>query len=1142
MKSLLARLLLVVIVACTPALVFHIYTATESREVRQKLVEAEALSLVRTVNGEQQRIIEGAEQVLDVLGVTQTLQDGHLDHCQRLLTNLLVQAPRYTNAVVIGLDGRITCAALPGGIGIDLSDRPYFKNALRTRGVVIGAYTIGRTSGQPSIQIAKQFHNSSGLIGGVVEVSLSLDWLGQQLDRVALPKDVGVRIADRNGIVLAASPHRGNFVGKAIPVENKFTLEGNDAAVRMARDLDGRMRMVAFMPLGVEPLGLFVAVGLDPDITLAGIAQADRTGVLLIIAGCVLALALTVMLGNHLIRRPVVQLLHAAALWRTGALGTRTGLHNDGGEFGQLGAAFDDMAASLENREHAVRTALESTTDAVMVVDRNGNLTYLNRQARALAGNADLVGRPLLGGVFSHLETPEIIASFHAAMATALPTMVEVRSNRTQRIFQIHGFPSEEGLTLYVRDVTEERRVVNALRESETRLELARDAMKIGVWERDVVSGLSVWSDQIWRLHGFEPRPGLADFETWASTLHPEDRAQVIAKRMMSSIEPGQPYHLEHRVVWPNGEVHWLLTQGAAIRDKTTLVLRLIGITMDVTASRETEAALRTSEARLQLAREAAGFGVWDRDIVRDTMFWSEEQWRLLGLEPCAEAPDADAWLSCVHPDDRERVITTRTQALNDPAKEFDCEFRVVWTNGVIRWLQARSATTRNACGEPIRIVGVTIDVTENRESEAALRRLSRDLAQRVREEVAAREAAQVRATQAERVQALGQLAGGIAHDFNNILQAVSGAITMIARRAGDETAIRRLVRLADDAIDRGASITRRLLTFGRRGDLLIEAMDVPVLLRGLQEMLTHTLGASIEINIGLGADLPPVLADKRQLEAVLVNLATNARDAMTGGGRLILSADAETVSSAGPPHPAGIDPGDYVRLTVSDTGAGMDDETLARAREPFFTTKKLGAGTGLGLAMAQNFAANSRGALSLESLQGEGTTVTLWLPKAEHVASARPPADPITVRGPGPAKRQWVLVVDDEAVIREVLAEYLEAGGYNVLSAANGAEALTLLASEQVVDALITDLSMPGMDGLAVIRSARERYPVLPAILLTGYAGDDDALALGRSIGGAVSLLRKPIGDVRLLDRLGAMLAVETTDKRQIVSVAAVD
>ena len=523
-------------------------------------------------------------------------------------------------------------------------------------------------------------------------------------------------------------------------------------------------------------------------------------------------------------------------------------------------------------------------------------------------------------------------------------------------------------------------------------------------------------------------------------------------------------------------------------------------------------------------------------------MFWSEEQWRLLGLEPCAEAPDADAWLSCVHPDDRERVITTRTQALNDPAKEFDCEFRVVWTNGVIRWLQARSATTRNACGEPIRIVGVTIDVTENRESEAALRRLSSDLAQRVREEVAAREAAQVRATQAERVQALGQLAGGIAHDFNNILQAVSGAMTMIARRAGDETAIRRLVRLADDAIDRGASITRRLLTFGRRGDLHIEAMDVPVLLRGLQEMLTHTLGASIEINIGLGADLPPVLADKRQLEAVLVNLATNARDAMTGGGRLVLSADAETVPSAGPPHPAGIDPGDYVRLTVSDTGAGMDAETLARAREPFFTTKKLGAGTGLGLAMAQNFAANSRGALGLESRQGEGTTVTLWLPKAEHAASARPPADPITVRGPGPAKRQWVLVVDDEAMIREVLADHLEAGGYNVLSAANGAEALTLLASEQVVDALITDLSMPGMDGLAVIRSARERYPALPAILLTGYAGDDDALALGRSIGGAVSLLRKPIGDVQLLDRLGAMLAVETANKRQIVPVAAVD
>ena len=179
MRSLLARLLLVVVAACTPALVFHIYTANDSRESRQKLMEAEALSLVRTVNAEQQRIIEGAEQVLDVLGVTQALQDGRVDHCQRLLTNLLARAPRYTNAVVIGLDGRITCAGLPGGIGIDLSDRPYFKNALQTGGVVVGSYTVSRASGQPGIQIAKQFHNSSGFIAGVVEVSLSLDWLGQ---------------------------------------------------------------------------------------------------------------------------------------------------------------------------------------------------------------------------------------------------------------------------------------------------------------------------------------------------------------------------------------------------------------------------------------------------------------------------------------------------------------------------------------------------------------------------------------------------------------------------------------------------------------------------------------------------------------------------------------------------------------------------------------------------------------------------------------------------------------------------------------------------------------------------------------------------------------------------------------------------
>jgi len=427
----------------------------------------------------------------------------------------------------------------------------------------------------------------------------------------------------------------------------------------------------------------------------------------------------------------------------------------------------------------------------------------------------------------------------------------------------------------------------------------------------------------------------------------------------------------------------------------------------------------------------------------------------------------------------------------------------------------------------------VAQDIGDRKRAETALRQLTADLESRVRQEVAAREAAQERAAHAERIQALGQLAGGIAHDFNNVLQAVIGAATLIERRPDEVAGVRRLARLAIEAVERGASTTRRLLAFGHRGNLSAEPVEVAALLDDLQEILSHTLGVSIDVQVDLAAGVPPLFADKGQLETAVVNLATNARDAMPAGGRLTLSAETEIVDVA---HPAGLEPGRYVRLTVADTGSGMDAATLARAAEPFFTTKGLGAGTGLGLPMAMGFAEQSGGALSIESAQGKGTTITLWLPAADSEPSSITTAPrwaedtAASVSGASTARAR-VLLVDDEAMVREVIAEHLEDAGYDVLTAANGTDALDLLGSGETADILVTDLSMPGMDGFALIRAVRERRPGLPAVLLTGYAGDGAALATGGD--GAFTLLRKPVSGLQLLDRVRALLAERTPRDR---------
>jgi len=399
----------------------------------------------------------------------------------------------------------------------------------------------------------------------------------------------------------------------------------------------------------------------------------------------------------------------------------------------------------------------------------------------------------------------------------------------------------------------------------------------------------------------------------------------------------------------------------------------------------------------------------------------------------------------------------------------------------------------------------------------------------RLQAEIDERRSTEAALVQAQKVQAVGQLAGGIAHDFNNVLQAVLGGVALIRKRAGDAAAVRRLAAMIEESARRGESITRRLLTFSRRDPLRAEPLDIPSLLDSLREVLSATLGARIAVTVKVAPHLPTLLADRGQLEAVLVNLSTNARDAMPKGGTLTLSAEVEELGADAGSGPA---PGRYVRLSATDTGDGMDAATLARASDPFFTTKPLGQGTGLGLTMARSFAQASRGRFRIDSKPGQGTTVSIWLPMLEAVAQEGAPKTSAPPPRPVPDSRApRLLLVDDEAVVREVLATQLEEAGFEVSQAVDGIAALGLLGEGHGFDLLITDLAMPGLDGVGLIREIQRRYPMLPAILLTGFAGDAATLAIGRTIEGRFLLVRKPISGAELADRAAGLLGAAFRD-----------
>ncbi len=390
-----------------------------------------------------------------------------------------------------------------------------------------------------------------------------------------------------------------------------------------------------------------------------------------------------------------------------------------------------------------------------------------------------------------------------------------------------------------------------------------------------------------------------------------------------------------------------------------------------------------------------------------------------------------------------------------------------------------------------------------------ALRTLNEQLEGRVRQETASRLAAQAQLAQSQRMEALGQLAGGIAHDFNNVLQAVSGGLSLIQRRAADERAVLRLSAMAAEATARGASITGRLLTFARRGDLAAAPVPPEALLEGLRVMLAHTLGPGITVRVQVPYGVPNLLADKPQLETALINIAVNARDAMQNGGTLTLTAGAAPSDTLPPPVlPAGA----YVHLTLIDTGTGMAPEILARASEPFFTTKDPGQGTGLGLAMARGFAEQSGGGFAISSIQGQGTTIHLWFPQAgEHAVISAAPASPAMPAGEA-ANPMRVLMVDDDSMVREVLAGEMEAHGFLVTTAADGQAALALIDAGQPTDLLITDYAMAGMTGMTLITETRRRRPGLPALLLTGFAEFRAEEALASAQDRLTVLLRKPI------------------------------
>ncbi|TDV45039.1 PAS domain S-box-containing protein [Pseudomonas graminis] len=496
------------------------------------------------------------------------------------------------------------------------------------------------------------------------------------------------------------------------------------------------------------------------------------------------------------------------------------------------------------------------------------------------------------------------------------------------------------------------------------------------------------------------------------------------------------------------------------------------------------EMRMRESEERLRLAVEHADIGFWDVDIVHDTLIWPPRTKAMFGIQADAPVTIQDFY-DGLHPEDRDATIEAFTAAIDSQRRAlYDVDYRTVGRDdGVIRWVAAKGRGVFDGAGRCLRVTGTVVEITARKDVEEELRELNATLEGRIAKAIAEREEVQEALRQSQKMEAMGQLTGGVAHDFNNLLTPIVGTLDMLQRRGVGGEREQRLISGAVQSADRARTLVQRLLAFARRQPLQPVSVDVAKLVNGMGDLVASTTGPQIRVVVDAPPDLPAAIADPNQLEMALLNLSVNARDAMLEGGTMRISASAEWVCNG---HRSRLPTGDYLCLSVADTGTGMDASTLARAVEPFFSTKGVGKGTGLGLSMVHGLASQLNGALTIQSSPGLGTNVELWLPRSMSLPAAALRTEEAPERR---SLRGIALLVDDEELVRASTSYMLADLGYRVIEASSGEEALQLLGTGQHVDLIVTDHLMPGISGTDLARRVRISRPGTAILLVSGYA-----------------------------------------------------
>lgn len=660
--------------------------------------------------------------------------------------------------------------------------------------------------------------------------------------------------------------------------------------------------------------------------------------------------------------------------------------------------------------------------------------------------------------------------------------LVEIVSNAID-------FEGRSARLVIANNVTEQRALEQKLLESEERFRAVSHVTTDVIWDWSQKNDRTWYSDDLEKIFGHSPSEGERGYTFWLDHIHPEDKDRVIQSTNEAIQRKQQIWEDQYRFLRKDGSIAYVEDSAYLIFDSDGAVVRLVGGMSDISERKAAEAKLSQQAALLDKAQDA----IVVRDMNDRVLFWNKSAERIYGWTTEEAIGSCLMELLCTDP---ALLAEPTATVLNEG--EWAGEIARRCKDGSSLTVEERWTLVRDDAGKPYSVLSIATDVTKRLALEAQL-------------------------LQSQRLEAVGQLTGGVAHDFNNLLTVILGNSELLVEQLGEGNPLRLLAEMTMTAAQRGADLTARLLAFSRRQPLEPRIVCVDDLLDRMDGLLRRTLTAHIAIDLATNTNPSSVLIDPGQLEAAVLNLCINARDAMPNGGRLTIETANTYLEQDYADQYPDVNAGEYVEIAISDTGVGISKEDLTRVFEPFFTTKDAGKGTGLGLSMVYGFAKQSGGHVNIYSELGHGTTVKLYLPR---IVEKQGPEGDAERQGAEPGSGQTILVVEDEDLVRYHVERQLTALGYSVIAVANGQEALEVVSRETRTDLLFTDIVMPGgINGKQLADEVRRRRPGLAVLFTSGYA--ESVISHQGHLDPGVSLLSKPYSRVELARKVCEALRV---------------